>query len=178
MELNEAGQLLLPLVGINRRKLHTIKDSIEAIGIVDNTLAIRTSYEIEIDCVPVKGTKYIYLIQPKPEYNKDFNKLLIGNYYGIKASTKSYILSNLSKNKDMWRDIFNNTEKAIKDRLTSILGKNRENLEDILDDLYHNITKDKRSISKFQAYKPLNQLNLDINDNKNQLTIRFGDSNS
>ncbi len=173
MEINEAGQLLLPLVGINRKKLNSIIEDIEAIGLVDNRLAIRASSELDIDFEVAKGTKYVYLIQPLSKYNKDFNRILMGDFYNVKTSTKALILNNLSANKSKWRGIFNNSKEAIETKLISILGKSRYNLDDVVADLYRNINKNKKTLSKFSAYTALNKLNLTIDDNKNQLSIAF-----
>jgi len=165
--LNEAGQLLLPLVGIDRRKLAKIADNIVKIGIHGNAISILSDVALNIETEPEKGTHYIYIIPPNTEYKRDFIKLLKGNYYGVSSKTKTLILRNLGNTKVKWRGIFYNSEPAVKNKLKAVLG-NRENLEDTVDNLYTLIDK-----KKFSAYKPLNELNLNIEDNRNQLKLEF-----
>jgi hypothetical protein len=165
LKLNEAGQLLLPLVGINRKTLMNISSGIEKIGIKDGKLGILANEVLKIENYPIKGTKYIYLLEPLPEYKIDFNKLLDGNYVGISKKAKILILSNLINTKKEWRGILYNSEEAVKDKLRKVLGT-RPRLEDTVNNLYELV-----DLKKFSAYKPLKELDLNIENLKDQLKI-------
>jgi len=172
MELNEAGQLLLPLVGINRNKLNTYAESIIKIGIEDNKLGILSDSKLNGLDNPEYGFKYKYLLEPLEEYQSDFNKLLKGDYYNIKEKSKKLILDNLDTNRSKWRGILYNEPETVRTVMRSKIS-NVSTDEDTVENLSNIILNNKDNLKNFKAFKPLNELNLNLDDNRKQYSIPF-----
>ena len=176
--VNEAGQILLPLTGIDRNVLYEMHRVTE-IGLMFNStpakkhcLFILTSKSNDIEAylkrrsniisfTEISALRRLYEIKCKEEFKRDWGNMIKGKYSLVNKDTVfEVILPTLRQNRAQWKQIFYKDEEAIKELISKKLeGKYKgTKLRDMVDHLTHETIKGGSTIELKEK--------IDYNDNK------------
>ena len=173
--VNEAGQILAPLVGVNKEALYALCPSAE-IGLKYNdrianrhelfifvTRDERTSEYLNRACDVISTEDYgmlkrLFTVRCKEEYQRDWSNIMKGRYYAVsKETVNMVILPTLKGNRRTWKAVFNEDEELLREVLKRKLNsryKNGSDLYKAVGDTVDDIKKLKVRVTLKEALNP------------------------
>lgn len=172
MQLNEAGQVLLPLTGLNKEILYSLFEKTE-VGLMFNdtkaekyNIFIFTSKNKAIEDYLNKVSKVtnfedkgllkrLYSIECKEDYKMDWRNIMKGKYSLVNRTTvNNNILPTLKGNRKAWKEVFNQDDsgliRVIERKFPNLQG---EKLRKVVNDTIEDIKKVKLTMELKEPLK-------------------------
>jgi len=171
--VNEAGQILAPLVGINKEALYALCPNVE-IGLKYNekkanryelfifsTRDERTLEYIKKACEIINiedfgMLKRLFTVKCKEEYLSDWSNIMKGRYYAVsKETVNMIILPTLKGNRKSWKSIFNEDEELLEQMLKMKLNSRYKNGSDLYKAVKETVEDIKKVNVRVQLKSPI-----------------------